>query len=93
MRHGYASILDPSCIFAEKSHAVSHDLERAISLASIVSGDTLRAVANGAENETQLLAALRWIVGAAEDAASEKFYAEYQAKQLAEKETKTDGDS
>ena len=90
--YGYASILEPGRIFAEKSDAVSHDLERAILLARTVSGDAIRAVADGAENETQLLAALRWIVNAADDVASEKRLAEYLAKSKAAEEGANNGD-
>ena len=87
MQYGYASIIYPARMFRTREDAQSFDdVESRSALILSPSFKMLEMIARGnvpedaEETARVILAAMRWIVNAADDAAQTKWMAEYHAK-------------
>jgi CMP-2-keto-3-deoxyoctulosonic acid synthetase len=88
MKYGYASIIYPARMFSTREDAQSFDdvESRSALLSPYFNRQILEMIARGnvpedaEETARTILAAMRWIVNAADDAAQTKRIAEYHAK-------------
>jgi len=95
MEYGYQSLIYPARMFKTREDAESFDVIQSLSTLTgfRISRDRLEALACGTIPEADeddsrvLLAAMRWIVNAADDAERTKRIAKWEAEKKAEAET------